>query len=373
MRLNTELRVNLSNLEYNVDHLREIAPSKEIIFMVKANAYGHGLLEITKFAFEELGIKRFGCASLGEAMKIREAFPKMTCEIFVFSDTNLEIAEFHEYYLDHNILPVLHSIETIQFVLENSEFRYLPLIIKFDTGMHRLGLDPSEVEDLISLLKKHGRSEIFHLMTHFSHAHIRVKPGSKLVRQSETFCQIKSEIQSSGISIVETSTSNSGAIEQKVGLDQTHIRPGLMLYGPRALMGKNNDLWKGKTISSFKTQVIHINPVKKGMPIGYGGHVCSDNGYVAMIPVGYGDGILTFYSGAKFMLEGVEAKILGRVNMDMTALFIKERPANLKIGSEFFIWDDKINDIDYLSMQLKTIPYQLFLAVTSRVPRHYYK
>jgi alanine racemase len=87
--------------------------------------------------------------------------------------------------------------------------------------------------------------------------------------------------------------------------------------------------------------------------------------------VGYGDGILTFYSGAKFIYNNTPVQILGRVNMDMTAIFFEHLPSGFQNGSKFVFWDDEANDINKLAAQLKTISYQLFIAITSRVPRRY--
>jgi alanine racemase len=371
MRFSTELQVHLDNLSFNYDLLREIAPSNETIFMVKANAYGHGLLEIVYYAFFELGMKRFGCASLGEAITIREKFPKMQCELWVFSDTELGVNDYKELYLDFNIVPVIHNIEDLKTVVSDKDFSNLPLVLKLDTGMLRLGMTDEELPQVIELLKKYSRTSIHHLMTHFSSSYIKLKNGDRTTRQYESFLKAKIEINSAGIHIEETSCANSGAIEQKFSLQESHIRPGLMLYGPSATYDKS--LWSGKSISTFKTKVLKVIPIKKGTPIGYGGHVCGKDGYVAYLPVGYGDGILTYYSGVKFKFAGEQAQILGRVNMDLTAVFFENKPRGLQKDSEFLFWDDNDYDISELATQMKTIPYQLFTAVTSRVPRRYIK
>ena len=97
-----------------------------------------------------------------------------------------------------------------------------------------------------------------------------------------------------------------------------------MLYGP------GSDAWKGKTVSSFISKIIKVDTVKRGTPVGYGGHVCGKDGYIIYLPVGYGDGIHTSYSGAKFSYKGVNAQILGRVNMDLTAIFLRHCQASLR-------------------------------------------
>lgn len=367
MRYNTELTVNLSNLAYNHDLLKTLAPKNEIIFMVKANAYGHGLVEIVSFAASELKVARFGCASLGEAVAIRQALPHLKCEIWVFSDSDLDVDELKEFYLDYNIIPVIHNLYDLQLILSDDDFRYMPLVIKFDTGMTRLGIPKNEADNVTQLLKRFNKYHVTHLMTHLSSSYLRPKKGNRNERQICAFKEVLDKFRENKITFDETSVSNSGAIEQEIGLEFTHIRPGLMLYGP------SSSSWNGKTISSFRTKIIKIMPVKRGTPVGYGGHVCGKDGYIAYLPVGYGDGLLTFYSGAKYKYHGIDVQILGRVNMDLTAIFFEELSPKLEKGSEFIFWDDVSYDINQLAAQLKTISYQLFIAISNRVPRRYIK
>lgn len=371
MRNSTEMTVNLSHLAYNLGLLKKLAPSNQILFMVKANAYGHGLLEIVQFAFEDLGINEFGCASLGEALTIRKELPKIECDLYVFSDGEIQDPEYRSAYVNYNILPVIHNLKDLKTILDDSDLNFLPLVLKFDTGMHRLGIDPADLHQVISLLKQHGRSEIQHVMTHFANSYLKLKAGDKTYRQLESYKNILHELNQSNINVIHTSCANSGAIEQNIGLEFTHIRPGLMLYGPAGTGDKQ--LWPSKNLSSFKTKVLKIMPIKKGTPIGYGGHVCGADGYVAYLPIGYGDGFLTYYSGADISIADANAKVLGRVNMDLTALFFKQLPTSLKTDGEIYLWNDEEQDISELSTQLKTIPYQLFTALTSRVPRRYIK
>jgi alanine racemase len=371
MRLNTEFCVHLDHLSHNYGLLRDIAPNNEIIFMIKANAYGHGILEVVSYAFNELGIKRFGCASLGEAVNIRRSFPGMECELWVFSDPNLRMEKSKELYLDLNIIPVIHNMNDLEIVLNDKEFSFMPLVLKFDTGMNRLGLHKEQINEVVSKLKANNRDKVHHLMTHFSNSYKKIKLKDKTQRQYSEFKEILNSLRTSGISIKETSCSNSGAIEQSFGLEESHIRPGLMLYGPRSVY--NSDSWKGKTLSSFTTKVIKIEPIKKGVPIGYGGHVCGHNGFIVYLPIGYGDGVLTYYSGNEVKFYGKSAKIIGRVNMDLTAVFFEELPSNLEEGSDFSIWDDQNNDITDFAARMKTTQYQVFTAITNRVPRRYIK
>ena len=205
-------------------------------------------------------------------------------------------------------------------------------------------------------------------MTHFSSSYIPLKKGNRSYQQYEKFNSILAEFKDAGIDVRETSCANSGAIEQDFGLECSHIRPGLMLYGAKSSPASS---WKGECLSELRTQVIKVCEVKKGTPIGYGAHTCSDNGHLVYVAMGYGDGILTYYSGQKITLYGKEAKILGRVNMDITTIFFKELPNEIKRGEDFYFWHPNVANITELASQLNTTPYQVFTAISSRVPRRY--
>lgn len=372
MRYGTRLLVDLAKLADNFEELRLLAPSNEILFMIKANAYGHGLCEIAHFASEELGAASFGVASLGEAVVLRKKLPSMTSEIFVFSDTNLDEKETRELYLDYNIVPVVSSMEDLENFLEDKSFGSLPLTLKLDTGMHRLGIETDRLEEAAKLIKRAGRKSVKHLMTHFSSSFIKLKEGDKTSRQYELFLQAKKTLSSLGIEIEETSCANSGAIEQGFALEESHIRPGLMLYGPASATKDGKPLyWRGGDISSLETRIIKSFHVKKGTPVGYGGHVCHQDGLLVYAPLGYGDGFLTYYSKRDFSIEGHRARVLGRVNMDMAALLFPSGAKGLERGKPLKIWESGAQRVLEMASSAQTTPYQILTAAGERIPRSY--
>lgn len=370
MRFRSELEIDFRILKENFELLRDRAPSNKVVFMVKANAYGHGLLECSKFASEELNVDSLGVASLGEALHLRKSLPSMSTDIMVLSDTGMVFDHVRELYLDYNISPVLSSIEDLQDFLQDKRFRNAPVFLKVNTGMNRLGILPTEVEKACSLLNAYGRRSIEHLLTHFACSYKRFRKGDKTDKQLTLFQKVKKQFSEEGISIVKTSCSNSGAIEQGVGLEESHVRPGLMLYGPG--IGLEESGWAGRSISSLKTYVIKSEPIKKGAPIGYGAHVCHEDGNIVFLPIGYGDGMLTYYSKAEIEIEGEIGKIMGRVNMDMVAIwFPKDAKRSFQRGEIVKLWDHDRFSVTRLAMAAKTVPYQVFTALNPRVPRKY--
>lgn len=364
MRHSSQLEISLPLLADNIKVIESLSGKAQILPMVKANAYGHGLLPIAKFLSHELNIKQIGVASIGEAMALIKDEPSLPSRIYVFSDTEIHDPEHSQFYLNHDVLPVLHQMSDVERVVKDASFKRLPLVIKLNTGMNRLGIEKSEWESLVSLLKTNSRSEIEHLLTHFACADMKLKEGDRTHRQYEMFKEGKEFFAAKGIVVKTTSVANSGAIAQQFGVEESFVRPGIMLYA-----GSEKG---GHVISKLKSKVIKIFPVKKGTPVGYGNHVAGDDGVVAILPLGYGDGVLTYASGTRLTVNGAPCQLFARVNMDLVFLFFRTADfPQLKVGESVELWSHDPKVIVDIADQMKTISYQLFCAISSRVPRTY--
>lgn len=367
MRLSSFLEVNFGLMAQNYSMIQKLAPNAEILPMVKANAYGNGLIQVSKFLVNQMGVKNLGCASLGEAFEIFNELPSLKAKIIVFSDNELSDKKLRKAYLELDIVPVLHHPSNLEIVLKDQSFSKLPLILKLNTGMNRLGLSQNDLEGYLPYLKKRG---VDHLMTHFARSSQILKSQDKTHKQFEEFVSMKKFLEDAGVQIKSTSVSNSGAIEQGFGIDETFVRPGLMLYGPPSV--ENPQLWSGHQTSRLVTKVLSTFQVKKGTPVGYGVNVADKDCFMAVLPVGYGDGLIAYGSGTRLMVNGLEAKIFGRINMDMTFLqFDPEAEKKIKIGDQIELWNHDSKVITDIANQNKTIPYQLMCGISSRVPRIY--
>jgi alanine racemase len=365
MRHSTFLEINLGLLQENISKIKKLAPTK-ILPMVKADAYGNGLIPISRFLVQECGMNRLGCASLGEALEIYRQCPELDVEMMVFSDSEILNPEVFSAYNEFAITPVLHHLSHVEMVLKHSDLNKLPIVLKINTGMNRLGLSLDDLAELAPQLKNRG---VKHLMTHFACSYYPIKPGDKNQRQMEEFQKAKKILADASVEVKETSVSNSGAIEQKFGIEETFVRPGLMLYGPPSVEPR---IWDGHQISKFVTTILSTFSVKKGTPVGYGINVAGEDGYIAIIPVGYADWSITTMSGAELMVNGNKAKIFARVNMDMAFLMFDPSVAGkVKMGDRVEIWNHDNRMITDLATQMKTIPYHLMCGVTNRIPRIY--
>lgn len=372
MRLSSELSVRLDYLKHNIDLVRSVSNSCDILFMVKANAYGHGVCEVVRYCYEECGIKEFGVATLGEALYLRENLPEVFCDLYVFSDHELRRKEYYRYYIDQRLIPVVTSMGELDFILTHQELAHLPLCLKFNTGMNRLGFEENEVEEVAKKLNNSKRS-IHHLMTHMACAGQSMTKNKRNLRQKESFASLKNNFKKFGVPIEKTSIANSGMIEQGEGFDETHVRPGLLLYGASSLKPDlaHKSLCLGKNISCLKTEVLHTFSVTQGQPIGYGATPVASKGVIAIVALGYGDGINQSYKGATIHYKDEVGHVVGRVNMDMTYILFPEN-STIEVGEVIHIWDEQSDSIARLSTETKTSAYELFSQITARVPRSYH-
>jgi len=374
MKFRSRLVVNLDNLAYNFSQIKKIAPNSQVLFMVKADGYGHGMIPIVRYAVTELKIKEFGCATINEALVLREELNDLEFDIYVFSDIQLELQENADIYLKRRIIPVISNVSELDYILHTEGFEHFPICLKFNTGMNRLGLDQQEANSIIARLLHHGRKSIYHLISHYANASYPMDTNERNIFQRNNFNELKKLFLKSGISLERTSTANSGTIEQGFGIDDTHLRVGLMMYGATSLIPEfeNKAKFKGKIVSSLETYILRTFGVKAGTPIGYGSTSCPYDGIVAVLAIGYGDGFSTRYGGAHLYHQGFEGIITGRVNMDMVqVLFPIEAKGKIKAHEIFTIWGKNEGDLLKFSAETKTIPYELFCSLLPRVPRVY--
>ena len=371
MRFGSRLAVNLDLLGQNISSLKKLCPNNNIIFMVKANGYGHGIVEVVKCALKN-GVTEFGCATLAEAVNLREEIADHEFEIYVFSDFNLNIEAQGDHFLEKRIIPIITNENDLEILLKDEKYKFFPLCLKFNTGMNRLGISFQNASKIADIISAHGRKSIFHLMTHMACASFSHENHPLNIKQRERFSDIKKVFIEKGLEIKATSIANSGTIEQGFGLEETHIRPGLMLYGPSSLDEsiRHKSLWHGHIISSLETEIIKVRDIKKGEEVGYGGTKSPRDGKLAIITLGYGDGLSTNYGNCEIFYKEFKGQICGRVNMDMAQVLFPQ-DANLEEKSKVQIWNKDPQRFLELSKQTNMIPYELFCQISSRIPRVY--
>ena len=367
-----KLNIYYSKLRQNVETLRNSSKS-EIIAMIKANAYGHGMNEIYEFLHSECNVNDFGVASIEEAVFLRKTTRDYSSNIIVFSDLG-----FHQYnrfqdFLDEKIIPVISSWEDLDYFVSQRSNCSIPLYIKINTGMNRLGLNTNNIDDFVQKLKDRNVKKVDHLMTHFSSSNLIIDEKSKCWKQYELFKEVKNAILESGINVENSSVSNSGAIEQGFGFSESFIRPGILLYGASVLDEAVRSKKSVETclISSMETTIIDFFDVESNTEVGYGDLKTDAPGKVVLIGVGYGDGLPTRFSGARIKTENGIGRVIGRINMDLTAILF-DRSVTFKRGDTITVWGDNGTNLTEISDDVGIIPYEILCNIGQRVKKEYY-
>ena len=350
--------INRRALRHNLQRLRELAPASKLVAVVKANAYGHGLLETARTLPDA---DAFGVARLEEALRLREGGitqPILLLEGF-FNATDLPtIAAQHLHTAVHNI-EQLEALETADI----SE--PVTVWMKLDTGMHRLGVLPEDADAFYQRLSqcKNVRQPV-NVVSHFARAdEPECGATEKQLAIFTAFTDGKPGLRS---------IAASGGI---LLWPQSHFdwaRPGIILYGVSPLEQKPGGPDFGmQSVMSLTSSLIAVREHKAGEPVGYGGTWVSERdtrrGVVAM---GYGDGYpRAAPSGTPVLVNGREVPIVGRVAMDMVCVDLGPN-AEDKTGDEVIMWGDGL-PVERIAEITKVSAYELITRLTSRVAMKY--
>ncbi len=349
--------IDLDACRHNLSIAKEAAPDSKCIAIIKANAYGHGMVEIAK-ALNDADM--FGVARIDEAIQLREAgitVPVLLLEGFS-SENELNLVR------QHKLDCVIHNESQLN-LFEQSTGEKISVYLKIDSGMHRLGFNPDDVVDVMQRLKQNTNvNTTVKLMTHLANADD--KQDDTTLKQIEVFYQ---SIES--FSASETSIANSAGI---LGWPQSHAlwnRPGIMLYGVSPFIkGKASD-HNLKPVMTLSSQLVAVKKIKKGESIGYGGtYICEKDMIVGIVAIGYGDGYPRHAkTGTPVLVNNKRCSLLGRVSMDMICIDLDEQPA-AKVNDPVVLWGEGL-PVEEIAESADTIAYELLCGVTNRVEFEY--
>jgi alanine racemase len=346
--------IDTQALRSNLTTLRRLAPLARVTAVVKANAYGHGLVPT---ALALAAADSFGVARIEEGMALRAAGisqPVMLLE-GVFTAEQIAAAARHGFEL------VVHDPLQIELLEKFSGGERFVIWIKIDTGMNRLGF---RVEDfpaaLARLLQLPTPAREVRLLTHLARADER-----DAVATSEQLQRFRSAIQ--GLRFA-TSIANSAGV---LGWPQAHsdwIRPGLALYGASPFSGESAASFGLKPVMMLETTIIATHRVGRGESVGYGGTwQAPRDTTVAILAGGYGDGLpRSLANGTPVLINGARAPLVGRVSMDMIAVDVADRQ-DIHVGTRCVLWGEGLA-VEEVAAHAGTIPYELLCGVNQRVP-----
>jgi alanine racemase len=361
----TVVAISLPALRHNLRQVMRRVGTVPIMAVVKANAYGHGVVPVARTLLTA-GASQLGVATVAEGQELRHAgitAPTMVMGGIFPGDMPL--------LQDLNLTPVLPSRDAILMAarLVTSGSAPLPVHLKVDTGMSRLGLTREEFLDLLRsnwppTLRLEG------LMSHLASADAH--DGASAETQLARFRELLDAAKSAGLAVPAAHIANSAAILRFPASHFDLVRPGLMLYGYANGPSTAPDL---RPALSWKTRIVQVKHVGAGQPVSYGGtFVTSRPSTLAILPVGYADGYSRALSNRGHVLVGGRAApIVGRVCMDLTVVDVSDLP-EVHPGDEAVLLGKQgtaaITADDVAAWQ-DTISYEVLCQISPRLPRVY--
>ncbi|REL31018.1 alanine racemase [Thalassotalea euphylliae] len=351
--------IDLQALAHNVTQIKKLAPHSQILAVLKANAYGHGLERIAE-ALAEQAVGAFGVARLDEALALRACGvvkPIVLMEGF-FSPQELPVLDVN------NLHTVIHNQEQLDALLAADLQTPVKVWLKVDTGMHRLGVEPEQFHDFYQALKKSPNvQDDIVLMSHLSCADD--------VESKHTPTQLSLFNSLTDVLAGQKTLANSAAI---CAWPDTHfdwVRPGLMLYGVSPMQDKVAAELNIQPVMTLKSSLIAKRFIKKGESVGYGAAWTAEKDtYIGVIAIGYGDGYPRHApNGTPVLLNGRRVPLVGRVSMDMINVDLggaAEGECADNIGDIATLWGAGLG-IEEIAQWATTIPYELLCNITRRV------
>lgn len=363
------IEVDLDALRHNVKELMTLLDDKnQLMAVVKADAYGHGAIEISR-QLNELGVNTFAVATLAEAIELREN--QIKGDILILGYTcSKQCTLLKQYHLTQTLVSYEYALEL------NQQKIPVDVHIAVDTGMHRLGsVDISNIRQMYKM-------EYLHVTGIFSHLCVCDSSHREDVEytkhQIDIFKNMISQLEKEGYSLGKIHLQSSYGLLNYTHLNFDYVRIGISLYGVySSLYDKHHNQITLKPILSLKSQVALIKDVKKGETIGYGRtYKATKYTKIAVIPIGYADGIPRILSNRGYVLvKGHKAPIVGRICMDQMMVDISHIHDVCVHDTVTIIGQDGdaciyVEDIAHLS---KTISNEILSRLGQRLPRIYNK
>jgi len=366
------LEINLDAIAHNVKMIKQIVgESAKIIAIVKANAYGHGAVEVAETILEN-GVTMLGVGVIDEGIVLRKAgieAPILVCGLT--TDDQLESLVLH------NLTATVCNLKAVQTLsrIANENKKRARVHIKIDTGMGRLGIPSEEILDFVKKISQIKNIEIEGIFTHF--AATNEENGAYTRRQFEKYKKALLELKRERINIPLRHVANSAAILNSSCLHLEAVRPGIIIYGlfPSPKTERTIQL---KPAAEFKTKIVFLKKVPAGKSIGYGrAYTTTKPTQIATLPVGYADGYPWLLSNkGEILIRGQRAPIIGRICMDLCMIDVTHIPG-VQIGDEVVLWGKQGSEMisaEEVAQKIGSIVYEVICMVDKeRVPKVFIK
>ncbi|WP_123103639.1 alanine racemase [Acidithiobacillus sulfuriphilus] len=353
-------QISASALHHNVGVVRARAPGCRIMAVVKADAYGHGAA-LCAPVLGEAGVDAFAVASLEEAQQLRALGLERPIVLLEgpFAAEEVDLA------LALQLILVVHDWRQLQWLEARAGAAAALFFLKVDSGMHRLGFDPSALTEIYARLRAFPAWRVLGLMSHLARPDTPADPYNQ--RQINAFA---AAVEGADDRLEgQHSLVNSAAILALPEPHYTWVRPGLMLYGLSPFSGRDGADLGLQAVLSWRSKLIAIHDFTGGEWLGYGAAwQAAGPRRVGVVAAGYGDGYPRGAgTGTPVQVAGQPTVTLGRVSMDM--LFVDLTDLRADLGDPVVLMGSAGPSVESLAGRLETIPYELSCRIQARVPR----
>lgn len=349
-----QAHVSLSALAHNLGRVRHYAPNARVMAAVKSNAYGHGAVPVAK-ALAAAGCDALAVADLEEGVALRQHDIRTPIVVLngVVDVPSLQRA------LQARLQVVVHDETQLQLLEAQHLHDDLPVWMKLDTGMHRLGFQPQDVPAVRKRLQ-HAGIEVAGWMTHLACADERDNDFT-----AEQIAVFNQAVQGQP---GQHSIANSAGVVAWPTSHADWVRPGIMLYGGAPLVGGHPDEHDLRPVMRFSTRLVTQRSIPAGAAVGYGLTWRAPTTLrMGVAAIGYGDGYPRHAGNtACVLINGQRAAVIGRVSMDLLILDLSQCP-DAQVGDEVLLWGTPALTADEIAAAAGTISYELFCRLTRRV------
>ncbi|MBE6047011.1 MAG: alanine racemase [Clostridium sp.] len=364
--------VDLDAIKFNINNIKSISNEREVVAVVKADAYGHGAVDIVPTLLEN-GASRLAVAMISEALELRNN--NINAPIMILGYTPLE---YGKELIENDIEQTVYDLDYAKGLSEIAESlgKKAKIHIAIDTGMGRIGFLPGEeTVNIIEEIVKLKGIDVIGMFTHFATSDEVDKTYT--YEQFNKLNSVISSLKERKIEIPFKHVSNSGAIIDMPETFLEGVRAGIILYGYYPSDEVEKDKLSLKKALTLKTKVSHVKELDKDMYISYGRTFkTSRKSVIATIPVGYADGYSRLLSGkAKVIINGKAAPVVGRICMDQCMVDVTDI-GEVNVGDEVILLGEYNGikyDADDMAKDIGTINYEVICMLKQRIPRVYMK
>jgi alanine racemase len=346
--------IDTSALRHNLNVVRRWAPRSRVMSVIKANAYGHGLVAVARAL---VATDAFAVARVDEGLMLRAAginTPTVLLE-GVFDREQMDAAAAAGFEL------VVHTREQIELLRTASAGTQFKVWLKLDSGMNRLGFKGAEFGAAHAALSALGAVQSpINLFTHLASADLPDLPTT--AEQLALFAAATKSLPG------DRSLGNSAAMLSFPDAQADWVRPGLLLYGVSPYAGSIGADYGLRPVMTLHSHVIAVKELSPGERVGYGGDWSAIRPTrLAVAAVGYGDGYpRSLASGAPVFVNGERASLAGRVSMDMIGIDVTDLRRPPALGDPVVLWGDGL-PVEEIAVWADTIPYELLCGISQRV------